>query len=364
MHKFSRWISGASEGNGGAAAREPANADATGIKEGDTPDDDKDDDDVSDNNNNGAADALEPMRACHDPFPTAAILRNGGVVGAEGVADEALPEEYSLMAKCYFGEGEEVMERLVDEFKEALREEGITTPDYPHFYVKLLRSGKLHVNTSVKVVKNYLRQFGSYPGYFNDVLPFHKSDHVFKDLLHTIMPYRDKHGRRVYIYRSGVWDPDNVTFEQGFATGYKILEMVSLEPKTQVAGITVVFDGRGFGFKQFSSVSLENQLVVINLVQQGFPLWFRSFHVVNAPMLFSVGYNILKPFVAEEYKENIHFHSSHKSLHEHVDPEALPEEYGGTAGPFENSNCQKAIQEFEDYFQEVQEMAANNKGKF
>ena len=28
----------------------------------------------------------------------------------------------------------------------------------------------------------------------------------------------------------------------------------------------------------------------------------RSFHVVNAPMLFSVGYNILKPFVAEEYK--------------------------------------------------------------
>ena len=43
-----------------------------------------------------------------------------------------------------------------------------------------------------------------------------------------------------------------------------------------MAGITAVFDGRGFGFKQFSSVSLENQLVVINLVQQGFPLWFRQ----------------------------------------------------------------------------------------
>ena len=117
------------------------------------------------------------------------------------------------MAKCYFGEGEDAMERLVEEFKEALREEGITTPgltlvlhysnefvfetcgfasspDYPHFYVKLLRSGKLHVNTSVKVVKNYLRQFGSYPSYFSDVLPFHKSEHVFKELLHTIMPYR------------------------------------------------------------------------------------------------------------------------------------------------------------------------------
>jgi len=327
-------------------------------KEGKIADDE--DAEAKDDNNN-EEEALEPMKPCYDPFPTAAILRLNGA-GAEGM--DALPEEFSLMAKSYFGEGEEAMERLVEEFKEALREEGITTPDYPHFYVKLLRSGKLHINTSVKVVKNYLRQFGSYPSYFSDVLPFHKSDHVFKELLHTIMPYRDKHGRRVYIYRSGVWNPETVTFEQGFATGYKILEMVSLEPKTQVAGITAVFDGKGFGFKQFSSVSLENQLVVINLVQQGFPLWFRSFHVVNAPMLFSVGYNILKPFLAEEYKENIHFHSSYKSLHEHVDPEALPEEYGGTAGPFENSNCQRAIQEFEDYFKEVQEMADNNKGKF
>ena len=97
---------------------------------------------------------------------------------------------------------------------------------------------------------------------------------------------RDKHGRRVYIYRSGKWDPDKVNFEQGFAVGYKILEMVSLEPKTQVAGITAVFDGKGFGFKQFSSVSLENQLVVINLVQQGFPLWFRQVQIPQKRSIF------------------------------------------------------------------------------
>ena len=74
-----------------------------------------------------------------------------------------------------------------------------TFPDYPHFYVKLLRSGKLHVNTSVKVVKNYLRQFGSYPSYFHDVLPFHKSDHVFKELLHTIMPYREAQSYALFM---------------------------------------------------------------------------------------------------------------------------------------------------------------------
>jgi hypothetical protein len=62
--------------------------------------------------------------------------------------------------------------------------------DYAHLHRKLLRSGSLHVNTSVKVLKNYLRQYHSYPNYFRDVLPFAKSDHVFKELLHTIMPYR------------------------------------------------------------------------------------------------------------------------------------------------------------------------------
>jgi hypothetical protein len=45
--------------------------------------------------------------------------------------------------------------------------------------------------------------------------------------------FRDKHGRRIYIYRSGKWNPDHVNFEQGFAVGYKILELASLEPKTQ-----------------------------------------------------------------------------------------------------------------------------------
>ena len=79
----------------GAARGQPPKEDsAIGIKDGENADlcDDDTDADPSgipdDNNNND----LEPMRACYDPFPTAAVL---GVsdVGAEKGAD-ALPEEY------------------------------------------------------------------------------------------------------------------------------------------------------------------------------------------------------------------------------------------------------------------------------
>ena len=48
------------------------------------------------------------------------------------------------------------------------------------------------------------------------------------------MPYRDKHGRRVMILHLGKWNPDVVTFEEGYCAFYKMAEVLALEPKTQV----------------------------------------------------------------------------------------------------------------------------------
>ena len=42
---------------------------------------------------------------------------------------------------------------------------------------------------------------------------------------------RDRHGRRVYIYRCGKWDPDRVSFNDVFCAGYALAELVSLETK-------------------------------------------------------------------------------------------------------------------------------------
>ena len=61
---------------------------AAATKKGKTADDeDAASSDIPDDNNNN--NDLEPMKACHDPFPTAAVLRVSGL-GAE----DALPEEY------------------------------------------------------------------------------------------------------------------------------------------------------------------------------------------------------------------------------------------------------------------------------
>ena len=46
--------------------------------------------------------------------------------------------------------------------------------------------------------------------------------------------HRDKHGRRVMILHLGKWNPDVVTFEEGYCAFYKMAEVLALEPKTQV----------------------------------------------------------------------------------------------------------------------------------
>ncbi len=124
------------------------------------------------------------------------------------------------------------------------------------------------------------------------------------------------------ILRVGEWNPDEVSFESGYCMFYKMAEMVALEPRTQVAGITCVVDGAGYGFKQFRNLNMDKRRMVINFVQvfnlpsvdrnvlyinvhfmqQGFFLWFREVHVINAPMLFNVAFSMIRPFLSESLK--------------------------------------------------------------
>ena len=64
-----------------------------------------------------------------------------------------------------------------------------------------------------------------------------------------------------------------------------------------------------------------------------------------------------------QFQNSIFFHNSLEELHKHVGPELLPEEYGGTMGPFSNKDIRAAIMKHEKHFKEVQEMVENFKNK-
>ncbi|KDR18544.1 Alpha-tocopherol transfer protein-like [Zootermopsis nevadensis] len=65
-------------------------------------------------------------------------------------------------------------------------------------------------------------------------------------------------------------------------------------------------------------------------LSEAMPLRLKEVHIVNQPFLFNMVWQMFKPFVKEKLKKRLFFHGKKmESLHEHIDPSYLPEDYGG-----------------------------------
>ena len=68
-----------------------------------------------------------------------------------------------------------------------------------------------------------------------------------------------------------------------------------------------------------------------------------------------------KPFLTEDAKKNIIFHSSLQFLHDYVPKEILPQELGGDMGPYDNSYSTQAVFAMKDHFEIMEQCVSANK---
>jgi len=227
-----------------------------------------------------------------DPFPSEDDVMD----------DSCLGPKYKELAKDLFGETEERMIVLIKEFKEATKKDGIDIPDSDLFCRRFLRAGGCDVDEALKVLHSYLSVYKLCPHYYEDMLPMGKNDKAYKAQINMTLLHRDKYGRRVYIWKAGRWEPNKIPYGMIYSAGYSMMELISLEPKTQVAGVTMIMDANGYGYKHFTAISMTDMKMSFKLMENGFPLWFRVMHVLNAPRLAITMYNIMKPFLGERIK--------------------------------------------------------------
>ena len=116
-------------------------------------------------------------------------------------------------------------------------------------------------------MKNYEQIMKQNPVYFDKINDFSKLQHVFEAQINTMLEIRDEDGRRVYVYRPGKWNPDVVKFSEIFSAAFILAEMVSEEPKTQVAGVTCIADAADFGFKQVRNFTLQDARTMTSFLQ-------------------------------------------------------------------------------------------------
>jgi len=271
--------------------------------------------------------------------------------------DEGVNDKWWKMAENILDEDPLQKEAVLLKFQRAVEDDPVlqSQNSFPltdrGFLIRFLRAGKWKVEPALEVLRSYSSLGKDYALYVSKAIPS-RLDRVWSHHLNTMTEKRDKFGRRIYIFRLGQWDPNTVPVEEFYASAYCLLELVAREVKTQIAGITVVSDVSGFGFKHIRNLGFEQMRCIAAFMTGSFPLWFHRIHVVHHPRLFNVLYNMIKPLLNDRVRDNIIFHGDNLSqLHEEVSPELLPEALGGT-GDLDNTAVVAAAKKLDDHFKE------------
>jgi len=197
------------------------------------------------------------------------------------------------------------------------------------FLVRYLRGASWDVEEAVTLLTASHRQIQDYFPYMSAGPPS-SLEHVWEKNLILIPAMRDRQGRRVVVLRLGKWHPQEVPLTDFFTAVFTMFEMLVDEEKTQVAGVSLVVDCKGFGLIHLKNFTLDIIICLNNFLNGAFPLWFRQIHLINNPMLFSVFGKLLNPFLTGRVRENIVYHNSDlTSLHREISPVLLPSCLGG-----------------------------------
>lgn len=206
------------------------------------------------------------------------------------------------------------------------------------FLLRFLRVRKFNVSEALQMIKSYYKirllsqkiiPPGSGPRDYKD---------IYEEQVTTMLAQRDSDGRTIFIFRVGHWNSDSgFNLEDTYSPDIMMLEYVLSQEDAQVNGFVLICDMKDFSFWHLRQFSFGHLKVLAHTVQDAFPARFKAIHVVNQPGIYDYIYACIRPFLKAKIVKRIHLHGSDvTSLHKHIDPEILPEEYGGKAGPFSN----------------------------
>lgn len=169
-----------------------------------------------------------------------------------------------------------------------LSEKGDCTPHRmdDEFLIKFLRARFWKVDNSYKLVSweflsntrivltHWKFQMCRYydfkeanPDYFVNVHPGSLQSMGEHNII-QVLPYRDQNGRRIMIHKIGNWKPNKVPLEDIFRATLILMEIGSMEPRTQILGGVGIFDLENLGLNHcwHMSPSLAQKIIAIMVV--------------------------------------------------------------------------------------------------
>lgn len=276
--------------------------------------------------------------------------QDGGLVGG------ALSDELQKMAAEQLGEDARKKDLCLEKLRNLIQDEpNLYSRMDDEFLLRFLRTKKFKVDVALRTIRNYYRHRRESPEIFQGLRPS-KLRHVYQANGQMRLAHRDPEGRPIFVLRIGCWKPCEYDYYQLRKANMLCLEDICLDPAVQVNGLVCILDCRGWGLQHLLAFPISQVRKTIDLLQDCLPARFKAVHVVYQPSVFNVFFSLAKPFLTSKNINRILIHGSDmSSLHRHLPPSILPEEYGGMDGTFDNTKyCQGLYDRDEGFVQDMQ----------
>ncbi|KAF5300280.1 hypothetical protein FQA39_LY11137 [Lamprigera yunnana] len=216
-----------------------------------------------------------------------------------------------------------------------------------YFLTRFLYASKFHIVIALELIQQYEELRVSCPQWFTPLTMQELSDQKFGD--RAVLKGRDRVGRRVFVMKIGQLDIQGCPLDKQCCLFQLLIDKLMLEKLTLENGVAIIIDVRNFPWKLIQWLTPNNIRMMAKLLEC-YPTKELIIHVVNKSHLVQIGVKIVWPFLSEQRKKMIHFHfNDWESLHEHVDPKNLPQEYGGTGPDINVDEIKEQFLEHGDY---------------
>ncbi|XP_071561102.1 alpha-tocopherol transfer protein-like [Temnothorax nylanderi] len=222
------------------------------------------------------------------------------------------------------------------------------------YLVMFLHSNYYRIEPTKKTIDNFFTIRTLLPEVFcnRDPIAWKELRKAFSVIAAVPLEEKTKEGYVMTLVR--FLDPNPNKFHHFECTKYLLMtcEVQNLVHGTS-EGLVVILDAAGLSFSHVAAMNLMGLKKVLFYIQEAAPVRLKALHVLNAMPIVDTFLNLLKPFIKKEMMNLLHFHSNMETVKKYLPIEALPNEYGGKAGPIEEIAAKhiQLLEEFRDYFQ-------------
>jgi hypothetical protein len=151
------------------------------------------------------------------------------------------------------------------------------------------------------------------------------------------LPKETKDQQRIFLMRVGHYDTTKYSLDDVTKYAFAVTDILNTQPAAQLYGFIILLDFSNIKLQHVRQFTPDHTRRYVECWEKMYPVHLHQIHFYNYPGLFDPVLHLFRMFLAKDLKDKIHLHprSSNESLHQYIDPELLPSEYGGQLGSVE-----------------------------